>query len=292
MRSSLVLFLTSLALLAFGCSARHAPVAAGPATAPVVAVGMAREALPNDYLRVSYLPAGVKVTSLSRPGALRAFATATPLYTPALRLVDLPAYSGLVNNDQNVLVAMRCRPEHPEKVDALLATWPNVFLALKRDVPLQTGACMSSTSDPATQLACYAMAYTDSPSTSVPTSLASTFQYAGVLFDGEHTALANWLRNNYGIFPAFSGIGYSVKDSYSLDTQPMTAQQILVESISPEYILKNVSLAEAGCRCIAVPPYPGRSGEVLDPDFIEQAGGAGACTTVQRLSSAAHSLSK
>ena len=292
MRSSVVLCLAAAISFACGCSARHAPVAAAPATAPVIAAGAVREALPNDYLRVSYLPAGVQVTSLSRPGALRAFVTATQLYTPPLRLADLPAYSGLVNNDQNVLVAMRCRPEHPETVDALLASWPNVFLALKRDVPLQPGACMSSTSDSATQLACYAMAYTDPPSTSVPTSLAGTFQYAGVLFDDQHTALANWLKNNYGIFPAFSGLGYSVKDSYSLDAQPMSAQQILVKSISPEYILKNVSLEAAGCRCIAVPPYPGRSGEVLDPDFIEQAGGAGACTTVQRLSSAAHSLSK
>jgi hypothetical protein len=288
MRSPFVLCLTAAALFACGCAARRAPVAATPATAPVVAAGAVREALPNDYLRVSYLPAGVHVTSLSHPGALRAFATATPLYTPALRLADLPAYSGLINNDQNVLVAMRCRPEHPETVDALLATWPNVFLALKRDVPLQPGACMSSQSEPATQLACYALAYTDPPSTSVSISLASTFQYAGVLFDDQHTALANWLRNNYGIFPAFSGMGYSVKDSYSLDTQPMTAQQILVNSISPEYILKNVSLADAGCRCIAVPPYAGRSGDVLDPNFIEQAGGAGVCTTIQKLGRASH----
>jgi hypothetical protein len=63
----------------------------------------------------------------------------------------------------------------------------------------------------------------------------------------------------------------------------MTSQQILVKSISPEYILKNVSLAAAGCRCISVPPYPGRSGDRLDPDFIWRAGGDGVCVQVDKL---------
>jgi hypothetical protein len=207
---------------------------------------------------------------------------------PPLKLADVPAYSGLVNNDDNVLVAMRCRPEHPETVDALLATWPNVFLAIQRDVPLDPGACTSAPTDPATQAACYARGFNDPPATSVPTSLANSFSYAGVLFDAKHAALAKWLKDNYGIFPAFSGIGYSVKDSYNLDTQPMTSQQILVKSISSEYILKNVALAAAGCRCISVPPYPGRSSGLLDPDFIAQAGGDGVCVQVEKLAPASH----
>jgi hypothetical protein len=259
------------------------PLAATQALAPVATYGAVREALPNDYLRVSFLPAGVPVTSLSRPGALRAFVTATPVFTPPLKLAELPAYSGLVNNDANVLVAMRCRPTRPDVVDALLATWPNVFVAIGRDVPLDASACASAPADPKTQAACYAQGFTDPPSTAVPTSLANTFTYAGALFDDHHTAVAKWLKDNYGIFPAFSGLGYSVKDSYFLDTQPMTSQQILVKSISPEYILKNVSLADAGCRCISVPPYPGRDGDRLDPDFVAQAGGDGACTEVKRL---------
>ena len=257
-------------------------------TAPVVVTGAVREAAPGDYLRVSFLPATVPVTSLSRPGALRAFATATPLYSPPFKLAELPAYSGLVNDDTNVLVAMRCRPAHPEAVDALLATWPNVFVAIQRDVPLDPAACASAPTDPGIQTACYARGFHDAPNTSVPAALAKTLGYAGRLFDADHAALAKWLKANYGIFPAFSGIGYSVKDSYNLDTQPMTSQQILVESISSEYILKNVSLAAAGCRCIRVPPYPGRSSDRLDPDFVAQAGGDGSCVDVPRLASASH----
>jgi hypothetical protein len=225
----------------------------------------------------------VQVTTLSRPGSLRAFTTATKLYSPALTLAEMPYYSGLVNDDKNVLVAMRCRPAHPEVVDAVLATWPNVFLAIQRDVPVSPGACNGSAADAATQMACFAQAYSDAPSTTVPLSLAHTFSYAGVLFDSDHTALAGWLKNNYGIFPAFNGLGYSVKDSYSLATQPMNSQQILLKSVSSEFILKNVSLADAGCRCISVPPYPGRSNDRLDPDFIAQAGGDGVCKQVNRL---------
>ncbi len=68
----------------------------------------------------------------------------------------------------------------------------------------------------------------------------------------------------------------------------MTSQQILVKSVSSEYILKNISLADAGCRCISVAPYAGRADDMLDPDFIEQAGGEGVCKTVERLAVAAH----
>jgi hypothetical protein len=250
---------------------------------PVVFAGAIREEPPGDYLRVAFVPAGVPVTTLSRPGALRAFLTATPLYAPALRVADLPAYSGLQNDDAAVLVAMRCRPPDPRVVDALLATWPNVFLAIGRDVTLDPAACAVAPANPATAVACFAREFTDPASTDVPTSLAATLGYAAALFDGRHLAIAGWLRDKYGIFPSFSGLGYSVKGSYDLATEPMTSQQILVASVSPEYLLRNVTLAAAGCRCIAVAPYPGRSRAPLDPDFVARAGGDGVCTTVEAL---------
>jgi len=45
-------------------------------------------------------------------------------------------------------------------------------------------------------------------------------------------------------------------------------------------------LAEAGCRCISVAPYPGRANDPLDPYFISQAGGDGECKPVDRLAAA------
>lgn len=280
-------FFLSLVSLVFACElcgcASHNVRAAAPAQAPVVISNNVRDALPNDYLRVSFLSAGVNPTTLSRPGALRAFATATPLYEPPLRVKDFPYYSGLANDDARVLVAMRCRPPQPDKVDAVLATWPNVFLAIQRDVPIDDTACNSTSAKTGIQMACYAHDFSDSPATAVPLALARTFDYAGVIYDGKHADMAKWLQDNYGIYPAFAGSGYSIKDSYTLGSQPMTSQQILVKSVSSEYILKNVSLSDAGCRCISVPPYPGRSDAPLDPDFIARAGGDGICTSVDKL---------
>jgi hypothetical protein len=282
MRLAISLVCASSALLASGCAPHRVSVAT-TVPAPVVVDDMVREAQPDDYLRIIFLPPSVKVTSLSHPGALRAFATATPLYSPPLKLGEFPSYSGLADDDHSVLVAMRCRPQHPETVDALLATWPNVFLAIQRDVPLDFDACRAEPESTAVQAACFAKAFRDPPATAVPTSLAHTFSYAGIIYDGDHATLSKWLQDNYGIYPAFSGSGYSVKDSYSLTKQPMTSQQILVKSVSSEYILKNVSLSDANCRCISVAPYPERSGDRLDPDFIAHAGGNGVCTPVGRL---------
>ena len=272
MRQSIVV--TLAALLATALVAQTAPVATN---------AHVREQLPNDYLRISYVPASVAVTSLGRPGAVRAFVTATPMYRPPLRVSELPGYSGLVNNDQNVLVAMRCQPPKPEAVDAVLATWPEVFHALVRDLPVADGACAANPTDAPTQLACYARAFTDKPGTAVPVVLAHALDYAAPLFDSQHVALATWLRQNYGIFPAFSGLGYSVRNSYDLDQNPMNANQILMESASPEYVLKNVPLADAGCRCVRVAPYAGRSEARLDPQWIAAAGGEGVCKEVREI---------
>src|SRR5579864_9040017 len=162
----LVWIVSAACVCVSGC-ARHSVQAAAAAQAPVVVSDSVRENLPDDYLRVSFLPASVTVTSLSRPGALRAFATATPLYQPPMRVKDLPSYSGLVNNDSNVLVAMRCRPPQPEKVDAVLATWPNVFRSIQRDVPTDAATCSANPTAVATQVSCYAAGFTDPASTSV-----------------------------------------------------------------------------------------------------------------------------
>jgi hypothetical protein len=245
-----------------------------------------REETPNDFLRVTFVPAGVSVTSLARPDSKRAFATATEFYLPPLPLKEFPLYSGLVNDDAKTLVAMRCRPPHPEAVDAVLATWPNLFHAIERDVHRDAAECSAVTSSSGAELQafCFAHAYSDPPGSTVPQTLAATLDYAAHAFDADHTQLASWLRTQYGVFPAFSGLGFSVKDSYYLDGQhPMSAQQMLTKSISPEYVLKNVSLKEAGCSCISVPPYPGRSEDKLDPKFIAKAGGDGECKAVKSL---------
>src|ERR1700739_3023804 len=131
MRARLFLSCVSVVVLS-GCAghkaARMTPPTGGTA-APVVVADSVREAVPNDYMRVSFLTPGTPVTSIVRPGALRGFVTATVLYLPPLTVTAYPTYSGLVNDDSKVLVAMRCKPSDPAAVDGILATWPNVFAA-------------------------------------------------------------------------------------------------------------------------------------------------------------------
>lgn len=251
----------------------------------VVTTDQVRETTPNDFLRVTFVPAGVSVTSLARPGSLRAFATATAFYEPPVVLKEFPLYSGLVNDDSKTLVAMRCQPPHPESTDAVLATWPNLFAAMQRDLGIDPKICDGPVNDDDTRAFCFAHAFKDDAGDNVPLSLAHSLTYAARAFEG-YSPVAAWMKNKYGVFPAFSGLGFSVKDSYYLDAQhPMSTQQILAKSISPEYILKNVSLKDAGCRCISVAPYEGRANDPLDPEFIQKAGGDGECKAVERLSS-------
>jgi len=286
MKARIFLGCVSLAVLISGCAEHRVAKVAAPivgGAAPVIVADSVREALPNDYMRVSFLKPGTPVTSVAKPGALRGFVTATVLYSPPLKVEDYPEYSGLENDDNKELAAMRCKPPDPEKVDGVLATWPNVFAAVQRDVALANHECDSTPADTGKQVACFAKGFNDPAEPVVPTSLAHTFSYAGMLYDDKHVALAQWLQDKYGIYPAFAGTGYSVKDSYSIDKQPMTSQAILVKSVSSEYLLRNVSLADAGCRCISVAPYSGRASDRLDPEFIEQAGGDGACKSVDRL---------
>ena len=270
------LFVGASLFLAAGCQGQQPDA--------IQATDQVREVTPNDFLRVTFVPAGVAVTTLARPGSLRAFATATAVYEPGLALKDFPLYSGLVNDDTKTLVAMRCEPPHPETTDAVLATWPNVFAAIQRDLPADAKKCDGEAKDDDTKAYCFARQYSDEPGANVPISLAHTMSFAARAFAADST-LAAWLKSKYGIFPAFSGLGFSVKDSYYLDAQhPMSTQQILTKSISPEYVLKNVSLKEAGCRCISVAPYPGRADDPLDPEYVWQAGGDGQCKAVDRLS--------
>ena len=310
--AGLITLLLSADLLLTGCNPHHAaapaaataPTLAAPQTealqqapaqhiitpivslapaAPVLVVNRIRESVPTDYLRVGFFPSQPTVTTLARPGAVRAFPTATAQYEPPLTLQQQPLYSGLEDQPTQYLVAMRCHVPNPAAVDAILATWPNVFAAILRDHPVTPADCAAPT-DPAVQVSCFALAYKDTPGDNVPIALAQTLDYAAALQQPANAALATWLQRNYGIYPAFSGLGYSAKGSYNLGPKsPMDAEQILVGSISSEFLLKNVTLGDAGCRCITVAPYVGRSADPLDPAFLDQAGGDGSCTAVPKL---------
>ncbi len=235
----------------------------------------------NDFLRFSYVSSGTAVTSLSRPGALRAFMTVSSFFQPGLPLSQAVTYPGLQEQPSQDVVVMRCAPSNREQADPILATWPNVFSAIQRDLGSQGFSCPYTGMSAANEIYCIAKQFEDTPSGVVVTTLTNVLAVANTLFDPAHPELAQWLKTYYGIYPAFSGLGFSVKDTYNLSpSNPISCAQTLRQSVVTEYLLVNLSLSDAGCHCIRVAPYDGRSQAVIDPDVVWSKGGVGSCAFI------------
>lgn len=249
---------------------------------PAVIVDRSRDpVLTNDYLRMSFLSdPNLVPTTVARPGALRAFFTASRFFEPPIPLANTTSYVGIAVQETQNLAVFRCRP--PDPTVAVLATWPNVMNLLQDDLGTRF-SCPPSRTSAENQVFCIAAAYFDSPEPSVTRTLENTYIFAGELFDPAFPERANVLMQLYGLFPAFSGLGYAVRGSER--GPPFTARDALRNSIVPEYLLPNQTLAAFKCDCIIVPPYAGRSQDPLDPRFVSERGSP-ECPRVERLLSA------
>jgi hypothetical protein len=233
----------------------------------------------GDFMRAIWISPGTEVNYLGRQGVnLRAFFTATTFVKPS---VTVDQYLALVGNyyptNQQDLVLMRCQPsaDQEEAVSPILATWPNVFSAILSD--FQSYSCPPNPADGNNVMYCAAQGYEDSQQAVFVTGLLTAFTAANQIFQNSGSSPgAVALKNNYGIYPAFTGLGFSAAGSGMVST--MSTTQVLRESIVPEYLLKNVTLADAGCRCIQVPQYGNaknpdlRHLKPVDPSYIWQKG--------------------
>lgn len=233
---------------------------------------------PGDFFRIVFLSPAVEPSGrLGAPWATHVFAGPTPYHHPALSLAEAPAYSGLAYQEDADLLAMRCRPDAPDVLKPVLATWPAVFDLIRREFDGKA-ECPAREDDPEGGLYCDVMAFTDTPSPAATVSLAAILSRAATWFEDE--GKAEVLRSRYGIYPEFSGLGYAIKLFGNYD--PMSARTVLERAIVPEYLLENVTLEEGNCRCIRVPPYEYRADAPLDWEFVWQHGTA-RCPTVERL---------
>src|SRR5581483_11452810 len=249
-----------------------------------------------DFMRAIWVPPGTLVTFLGRHDAsvtnLRAFFTATSFIKPA---VTVDQYLALVGNyypDGQDLVLMRCRPspEQVQRVTPILATWPNVFSAIVSDFSGRGFSCPPNLADGDNIMYCAARGYSDSARSVLVAGLSLALDAASSIFaDSAASPGAAALKRNYGIYPAFTGLGFSVAGSGTVGS--MTAVDTLRESIVPEYLLANTTLEEAGCRCIQVPAYgnkksaDARHTKPVDPNYVWQKGRLreGACRETRRL---------
>lgn len=224
-------------------------------------------AVDNDFMRITFLPASVGVTSPGRPGvALRAFFGSTRFYDPPIEVEQIADFNGFAPDAGKDLVAMRCRPATPD-ADPFLATWPNLSKMLITDLADQHYSCPPS-SIPGNIAFCLAQQYSDPPVQPVVTALINALQFGQQLFLIES---GDFLNDAYGINANNSGLGFVVKGL----PVPLSAAETLEQSVVPEYLLRNINLADGNCRCIRVAPYPGRDQDVLPAKTVWNKGKLG-----------------
>jgi hypothetical protein len=246
----------------------------------------------NDFERVLFIKPGVTISTIGRDNGvqLRAFLSATIFYQPPLTVEEIVAYAGGVDRPDQNLAVMRCRPSDPSTVEPILASWPNVFKALIADLgkkysPADCPADLTGL-PPDNQVYCLAQGFTDRSNSIAVLSLAPALNTGAAIFNvnnpppkGQESG-GDVLYDLYGVGSEFSGLGFTVRDSANVS---LTSAQALEQSVVPEYLLNNVSLAQGGCNCIEVPPYDGRDQTSLNMDFVSTAGALGSCTTIATL---------
>lgn len=254
-------------------------------------------AVTHDFTRVLFTSKAAPVTNIGRTDKVyqvklvqaRAFMSASVLYQPPLPAIDDAHFVGSddPNPSSNDLVAMRCKPSDLSQVQPRVASWPNIFVFATSDLADLMGYTpadcptpdLDSTYPVDQRVYCASRAFSDQKNTAVPLVLqnavntgAAIFQFTGTPFlaTGSTTG-ANVLYDLYGIGPAFSGLGYSVEDSYLVSkggNVPLNAAQALEQSVVTEYLVMNVPLKDANCRCVRVPPYDQRDTRPLHSDRV------------------------
>ena len=228
----------------------------------------------KDFLRITWVPPDIQITHTGGPDAVRVFFTATSFYQPAMPVNRLASYLGLEDQPSNDLVAIRCIPSSRHGTDATLATWHNVLSAIQRDLAKKNLLCPSADRSAENEAYCIAKSYTEEPTNLVAKDLVNVLEVANKLVDPALPEVSDWLRRTYGIYPAFSGLGLAVKGSYN---RSESAAESLQNSVVPEYLMLNVPLADAGCRCLRAPPSNGRAFASLSMNEIWRRGGNGFC---------------
>ncbi len=300
-------FIGAVALGTTSCnSGSTAEAQSAPPPAPATVVDNTRVsdpttgfALINDFTRVIFTNKPAPVTNIGRTDKVyqgklvqaRAFMSATVLYQPPLPAIDDAHFIGSDDPGSSTydLVAMRCKPSDPSQVQPRVASWPNIFVIATSDLAALMGYnpadyCPADPTDPVDQqVYCASASFSDLKTISVPLTLqnavdtgATIFQFTGAPFapTGSTTG-ANVLYDLYGIGPAFSGLGYSVEDSYLVSqggNVPLTSAQTLEQSVVTEYVLMNVTLKDANCRCVRVTPYDNRDTSLLNWNRVWAAG--------------------
>jgi len=223
----------------------------------------------DDFLRVLWVRTGTNIDQIAL--GKRTFFTASSFFEPPTTVDHLLYYVGNYYRPGQDLVLMRCIPDLEQRiiVQPILATWPNTFDAIANDLAGPNRDCTTPGLTPGELEICnIAIHYQDITTTLYTQGLAAIFDLAAQMFATTESTKA--LRDDYGIFPAFSGLGFAVQESSTTTGDPvlMPPSQILRNSVVPEYLLKKASLTDAGCRCVQIPENLSLHQFPVDPNWI------------------------
>jgi len=238
----------------------------------------------HDFLRLIWVPPGLKITTLGKPRAKRAFFTASSFLNPPAPVDAVVHFVGNNYRTGQDLGVMVCRPLPSDltRTDPILATWPKVLPVIKREL----GDCAAGTlTRGEKELCAVAERYQDRRFLVYARGLKETLNLAVELFRTE--ARRNALWDDFSIGNAFSGLGFTIWGSSTPEasTKALYTAVVLQRSVVPEYLLRNVTLQEANCRCVQVPESEALHQELVDPSAIWAAGelDQGACRQLPAL---------
>jgi hypothetical protein len=240
----------------------------------------------NDFLRLIYANLPSPPTTLGGPSAYRVFFGATSFYDPPIRIAQIANFSGIPVRSDRDLYVLRCLPPSDSEADPTLALWPNLISRILADY--QTNPPAPDTADEAVEE--IAQSFTDTSSQVLTETLENALNLGKQFFEDfpqtgplrfTATQMQAQMSMRFGTFPAFTGLGYAAEGTGN--SPSFDSEQAMRSMVIPDFVLKNVTLAEAGCHCIQVPStVPNRDQRKLDPDFVLRRGGDGSCVKVNR----------
>lgn len=242
----------------------------------------------NDFLRLIFANLPSPPTTLGGPNAYRVFFGASTFYKPPIMIAQIANFSGIPVRSDRDLYVLRCLPPSDSEADPTLAVWPSLISRILADY--EANPPTPNTPDEAIQE--IAQSFTDTSSQVLTETLENALNVGKQFFEDfpqtgplKFTAMQMQAQMSmrFGAFTAFTGLGYAAEgtgNSPALDSEQTTRSMVI-----PDFVLKNVTLAEAGCHCIQVPSsVRNRDQRKLDPDFILRRGGDGKCVKVNRTS--------
>jgi len=236
----------------------------------------------SDFFRMFFLSRGTSFSgSLGRPDADRVFVAPAKVFTKPMALGTAAKYLGNDYREIEDVYLLKCNPHDTRILDARLATWPNVFDLIAEKVQMSEADCKTnSPKSSEEQASCIAGKYSATRAgTDAHDSLAYMFKGATELYDKK---LGGLLKKEYGITKnSFIGTGHIVSGTGA--GRRLDINDLLIDANVPEYLVKNVSISTASCKCIVVTPYNKRQDQEFSISVFSKIKEIGKCHKMEQL---------